>query len=60
MCDNVCKRSRERMAVVAVHGDARVSNSRQAEEGESLVVRQRTSAGYAQMLGLTVDQLERR
>ena len=40
---------------MAVYGYSRVSTSRQAEEGESLDVQQRTIAGYALMLGLTVD-----
>jgi DNA invertase Pin-like site-specific DNA recombinase len=42
---------------VAVYGYTRVSSSRQAEEGESLDVQQRTIAGYALMLGLTVDRM---
>ena len=42
---------------MAVYGYARVSTSRQAEEGESLDVQQRTVAGYALMLGLTVDRM---
>jgi putative DNA-invertase from lambdoid prophage Rac len=45
------------MATVAVYGYARVSTSRQAEEGESLDVQQRTLAGYALMHGLTVDRM---
>ena len=45
------------MATMAVYGYARVSTSRQAEEGESLDVQQRTVAGYALMLGLTVDRM---
>ena len=42
---------------MVVYGYARVSTSRQAEEGESLDVQQRTVAGYALMLGLTVDRM---
>jgi DNA invertase Pin-like site-specific DNA recombinase len=42
---------------VAVYGYARVSTSRQAEEGESLDVQQRTIAGYAMMQGLGVDRV---
>jgi DNA invertase Pin-like site-specific DNA recombinase len=42
---------------MAVYGYARVSTSRQAEEGESLDVQQRTVTGYALMLGLTVDRM---
>ncbi len=42
---------------MAVYGYSRVSTSRQAEEGESLDVQQRTVAGYALMLGLTVDRM---
>jgi putative DNA-invertase from lambdoid prophage Rac len=42
---------------MAVYGYARVSTSRQAEEGESLDVQRRTVAGYALMLGLTVDRM---
>jgi putative DNA-invertase from lambdoid prophage Rac len=34
----------------------RVSRTRQADEGESLDVQQRTIAGYATMHGLEVDQ----
>jgi putative DNA-invertase from lambdoid prophage Rac len=45
------------MTVMAVYGYARVSTSRQAEEGESLEVQQRTIAGYALMLGLTMDRM---
>ena len=45
------------MADTAVYGYARVSTSRQAEEGDSLDVQQRTAAGYALMLGLTVDRM---
>jgi DNA invertase Pin-like site-specific DNA recombinase len=45
------------MAAMAVDGYTRVSTSRQAEEGESLDVQQRTIAGYALMLGLTVDRM---
>lgn len=42
---------------MAVYGYTRVSTSRQVEEGESLDVQQRTIAGYALMLGLTVDRM---
>jgi len=42
---------------MAVYGYARVSTSRQAEEGESLDVQQRTVAGYALMHDLTVDRM---
>jgi putative DNA-invertase from lambdoid prophage Rac len=42
---------------MSVYGYARVSTSRQAEEGESLDVQQRTIAGYALTLGLTVDRM---
>jgi putative DNA-invertase from lambdoid prophage Rac len=42
---------------MAVYGYTRVSTSRQAEEGESLDVQQRTIAGYALILGLTVDRM---
>src|ERR1017187_4156368 len=45
------------MATMSVYGYSRVSTSRQAEEGESLDVQQRTVAGYALMLGLTVDRM---
>jgi putative DNA-invertase from lambdoid prophage Rac len=41
---------------MAVYGYARVSTTRQADEGESLDVQQRTIAGYAMMHGLQVDQ----
>jgi len=41
---------------MAVYGYARVSTTRQAEEGESLDVQQRTIAGYAMMHGLVVDK----
>jgi putative DNA-invertase from lambdoid prophage Rac len=41
---------------MATFGYARVSTSRQAEEGESLDVQQRVISGYAQMHGLTVDE----
>ena len=39
-----------------VYAYVRVSTSRQAEEGESLDVQQRTIAGYAMMHGLAVSQ----
>jgi hypothetical protein len=45
---------------MAVYDYTRVSTSRQAEEaeeGESLDVQQRTIAGYALMLGLTMDRM---
>jgi DNA invertase Pin-like site-specific DNA recombinase len=42
---------------MAVYGYARVSTSRQADDGESLDMQQRTVAGYALMLGLTVDRM---
>ena len=42
---------------MAVHGYARVSTARQAGEGESLDVQQRTIAGYAMMHGLVVDRM---
>jgi putative DNA-invertase from lambdoid prophage Rac len=42
---------------MAVYGYTRVSTSRQAEEGESLDVQQRTITGYALMLGLNVDRM---
>src|ERR1700692_4713858 len=51
------KRTSERMTSMAIYGYARVSTSRQAEEGESLDVQQRTVAGYALMIGLTVDRM---
>ena len=41
---------------MAVYGYARVSTSRQAEDGESLEVQQRAVAGYAMMNGLSVDR----
>jgi putative DNA-invertase from lambdoid prophage Rac len=42
---------------MAVYGYTRVSTSRQAEEGESFDVQQRTIAGYALMLGLIVERM---
>jgi putative DNA-invertase from lambdoid prophage Rac len=42
---------------MAVYGYVRVSTTRQADEGESLDVQQRTIAGYAMMHGLTVDRM---
>jgi putative DNA-invertase from lambdoid prophage Rac len=42
---------------MATYGYARVSTSRQADEGESLDVQKRTMAGYALMHGLTVDRM---
>jgi len=41
---------------MAVCGYARVSTTRQADEGESLDVQQRAIAGYAMMHGLIVDR----
>ena len=41
---------------MAVYGYTRVSTGRQADEGESLGVQERTIAGYAMMQGLTVDR----
>jgi putative DNA-invertase from lambdoid prophage Rac len=57
MYNCIRKQTSERMAVMAVYGYTRVSTSRQAEEGESLDVQHRTIAGYALMLGLTVDRM---
>jgi putative DNA-invertase from lambdoid prophage Rac len=34
-----------------------VSTDRQADEGESIAVQERTVAGYAQMRGLTVERI---
>jgi len=42
---------------MAAYGYTRVSTSRQAEEGESLDVQQRTITGYALMLGLNADRM---
>src|SRR5690349_18303328 len=42
---------------MATYGYARVSTVKQADDGESLEVQQRTIAGYALMHGLTVDQV---
>jgi DNA invertase Pin-like site-specific DNA recombinase len=42
---------------MATYGYARVSTARQADEGESLEVQERTVAGYALMLGLTLDRV---
>jgi putative DNA-invertase from lambdoid prophage Rac len=42
---------------VAVFAYTRVSTDRQADEGESIAVQERTVAGYAQMHGLTVDRV---
>src|SRR5215469_10480146 len=42
---------------MAVYGYIRVSTDRQADEGESLGVQERTIAGYAMMHGLTVDRI---
>jgi DNA invertase Pin-like site-specific DNA recombinase len=41
---------------VAIFAYARVSTDRQADEGESLLVQERTIAGYAMMHGMTVDR----
>jgi putative DNA-invertase from lambdoid prophage Rac len=41
---------------MAVYGYVRVSTVKQASEGESLDVQERTIAGYAMMRGLTIDQ----
>lgn len=42
---------------MAVYGYRRVSTTRQADEGESLDVQQRTITGYALMHGLKVEQV---
>ena len=42
---------------MAVYGYSRVSTSRQADEGESLDVQQRTLEGYAMMHGLMMDRV---
>jgi putative DNA-invertase from lambdoid prophage Rac len=42
---------------MAIYGYTRVSTVRQAEDGESLDVQQRTLKGYALMHGLAVDQV---
>lgn len=42
---------------MAVYGYARVSTSRQADEGESLAVQERQIMGHVMMLGLTVDRV---
>ena len=42
---------------MSVYGYGRVSTMRQADEGESLDVQQRTVAGYALMRGMTVDRV---
>ena len=42
---------------MAIFGYARVSTMRQADEGESLDVQQRTISGYAMMHGLIVDRI---
>ena len=44
-------------AIMAVYGYARVSTARQADEGESLEVQERTVAGYALMHGMAVDRM---
>lgn len=41
---------------MTVYGYTRVSTDRQAAEGESLIVQNRNIAGYAMMLGLSVDR----
>ena len=42
---------------MAVYGYVRVSTDRQAEEGESLGVQQRTIEGYCLMHGMTLDHM---
>jgi len=42
---------------MAVYGYVRVSTVRQAEDGESLEVQQRTIGGYAMMHGLALDRI---
>lgn len=42
---------------MATYGYVRVSTTRQAQEGESLDVQQRTIAGYALMKGLALDRV---
>ena len=42
---------------MATYGYGRVSTTRQADEGESLDVQQRTMAGYVLMHGLTLDRV---
>ena len=42
---------------MATYGYVRVSTTRQAQEGESLDVQQRTIAGYALMKGLVLDRV---
>lgn len=42
---------------MATYGYSRVSTSRQADEGESLDVQQRTMAGYALMHGMSLDRV---
>jgi putative DNA-invertase from lambdoid prophage Rac len=42
---------------MAVYGYVRVSTTRQADEGESLEVQQRTIQGYCHMHGLVLDQM---
>jgi putative DNA-invertase from lambdoid prophage Rac len=42
---------------MATYGYARVSTIRQADDGESLPVQERTIGGYAMMHGLTVDRV---
>jgi putative DNA-invertase from lambdoid prophage Rac len=49
-------RTNERACAMAVYGYVRVSTTRQADQGESLDVQQRTIAGYAMMHGLQVDR----
>jgi DNA invertase Pin-like site-specific DNA recombinase len=43
--------------MAAVYGYTRVSTERQADEGESIAVQERTLAGYAQMHGFTIDKV---
>ncbi len=42
---------------MAIYGYARVSTTRQADEGESLDVQQRTITGYAMIHGFVVDRI---
>jgi DNA invertase Pin-like site-specific DNA recombinase len=44
---------------MTVFAYTRVSTDRQANEGESLDVQERTVAGYAMMHGLTIDRIFR-
>src|ERR1019366_1751195 len=49
-------RQADRGRVMAVFGYVRVSTMRQAEDGESLDVQERTIAGYAMMHGLKLTE----